>query len=507
MTERNDRTDRTPPKPEPRAGPADGVAATVKAYLESSGLLGDGLINALRTDDNGRVFDPRVEVASVGALDQSDNSQAQRLIQFALRKEPSGRWLALLRRRTARLKVEAVRSLESWFAALRSNPGANVAAHIAELIHQLDAETAALRREAARVSDALAQLNRQLQPIQAEIERALAQGSASWLARLFDLNHWWASLGRGVGLMARAMTAAQLVNDREAYACSADLIAAAIGIIQESRQVAEAESKRLAQLRDCLVAARQRAAQDRARALARLGAHPYAQVEATHPRQAERIGATVTAALPTPDLTAFLALNEAQLLEAVRAAALEQVRRATAHLDLVRLMEDEAHALAAGLRDAPHAPAMPLTPDELVLQALQTAYAQATRPALRASPNADAYELLLVGVTDETSPGFNFERATLASTGLRDRVLFLHVRTGLCLRDLAGFDAMSRRLEAALQRRNYYVLDVLAACDPGQPTVAPRAKPAAMQGVDDPANGNGRYASASSEDAPEEAAL
>lgn len=155
MTERNDLPNRAAPRPDGRAGPPDPVAATVKAYLESSGFIGDGLINALRTDDNGRVFDPRVDVASTTALDQADNSQAQRLIQFALRKEPSGRWLALLRRRTARLKAEATRDLEAWFAALRRDPAANVAAHVAELIHQLDAEATALRRESARIGDAL----------------------------------------------------------------------------------------------------------------------------------------------------------------------------------------------------------------------------------------------------------------------------------------------------------------------------------------------------------------
>lgn len=504
MTERTDLLNRASAKPEPRAGPADNVAATVKAYLESSGFIGDGLINALRTDDNGRVFDPRVDVASAAALDQTDNSQAQRLIQFALRKEPSGRWLALLRRRVARAKAEAVRDLEAWFAGLRSDPAANVAANVAELIHQLDAEAAALRREVARVSDALGQVNRQLQPLQAEIERALTHGGASWLARLFDLNNWWASLGRGVGLMARAMTAAQLVNDREAYAFSADLLTAAIGIVQELRQLAEAEAKRLTQLHDSLIAARQRAMHDRTRALARLGAHPYAQVEATHPRQVTRIGAGVPAVLPTADLTAFLAMDEAQLLETVRSAAFEQTRRATAHLDLVRLMEDEAGALAAELRDAPNSATTPLTPDELVLQALQAAYAHAIRPALRTSSDAEAYELLLVGVTDETSPGFNFEHATLASTGRRDRVLFLCVRTGLCLRDLVGFEAMAQRLDTALLRRNYYVLDALAGRNAELPAVALRVE-SNIASADDLPNGNGWRSPASSGDVPEEA--
>jgi len=445
---------------QPARKPDDAVIAAVRARLESSGLIGDGLLNWLKTDDNARVFDPRVDLGPA-ALDGENAAQAHRRIQFALRKEPSGRWIPLLRRRTARLKLAAAQALTEWFDALRNTPDLCAAAYVAELIRQLDAEIAALRREASRIGEALGQVNRQLQPLQAEIEKALTPGGSSWISRLLDLSAVMTTLGRGVSLMARVVTAERLVNDREEYAFSADLITAAIGVAQEAREAARAELDRLAQLRVNLLAAQQLLAEARAQVNSRLGTHPYAQVDATHPQQVARIGARIAAALSSNDLTTFLPMDPAQLFTTLQGAALEQTQRVTASLDLVQLMEDEAKALADNPGEA--AGRLPdIIPDELVLDALQATYRHAVSPSLKVSPDAQDYELSLVGVTDETAPGFNFERATLVSTGRRDRVQFLHVRVGLCLLDLIGFEQMTGRLESASQRRNYYVLEALA---------------------------------------------
>jgi hypothetical protein len=78
------------------------------------------------------------------------------------------------------------------------------------------------------------------------------------------------------------------------------------------------------------------------------------------------------------------------------------------------------------------------------------------------------------------------------------------VRTGLCLRDLVGFEAMAQRLDTALLRRNYYVLDALAGRNAELSAVALRVE-SNLKATDDLPNGNGWHSSASSEDASEEA--
>jgi len=131
----------------------------------------------------------------------------------------------------------------------------------------------------------------------------------------------------------------------------------------------------------------------------------------------------------------------------------------TADLSVKQLIERQAAALA------PNADAA----SDLTLAAMQMGLGLAGQPTLNlAQPHPNqppGRTLWLVGVRDASNAEFLFDDVALVGHNRRDQVQFLRLQTGLQLRDLADFAAMSARLDAVAPQRNPYVLDSLARDD------------------------------------------
>lgn len=436
----------------------------IEQFVERYDLSADDVIKAISVDEHGRRHMARVELGQI-SIDPADTGAREQIahlkshIDFATRKEASGRWLPSVRRRLARLKQIYTDQLLATINDQKRDAETRPAAFLSELIKHLDTDIAVLKRKHSEAQTTLARLTEQLRPLQQEIENAInpKSGGPIWTRVLDMVTSLVQTVGRSVGLVGKVMTAERLVNDREEYACMMDLISAALGLLQELRGKAQEELDQLRQLQQRLETAQANLDRQRTMAQTRLAKHPYAQVDVTNLRQAEFISARVTVDLSPGDLARYLEMDEQKLREAFYAVSLTQAHRHTSALGLTDIMEMEAAELSQANA--------PSRNNDLVVATIQMAYEHAGRDTLQLKPTALPRDWWLVGVPDETNPAFNFGGVSLVSTKRRDQFLFLRVRTGLSLSDLAGLEGMSSAFEQAAKRRNYFVLDALVADD------------------------------------------
>ncbi len=440
-------------------------AAEAKNFLARRGLMAEALVDAVRTDENGRPFNPTIGFGGLveGLNTQNEKERAPRVLshlQRALTPHPSGRWTALVTRRAAHIKREARPLLAEPFATLYADPRSRPGAWLTAFVAACDAEINTLEQQQAEAQAKLRQTEKELEPLQTRINAFLRDNATRrTMTRLIELfTTLLQAVDRGVGLTAVVLMAERLVNDREAHALVADSAGAAIGILQEARGRAQAERDRIGQFAARCSAVAQRIAAARAKAHAHLVAHPYADVDLTDAALVARLQADIPPPLPG-DLARLLELDEDGLYQALHDAALAQARQQTSTLSLLGLMEMQAADLESRTADAPSISA------DLVAATLEAAYRRIAARPVELDRKATLQDLWLVGVPDETNPGFAFEQATLVGAGRRDQIQFVHVQVGIAPHDLSAVTATRQPFEQALAQRNYFVLETLALDD------------------------------------------
>jgi hypothetical protein len=376
-------------------------------------------------------------------------------LQRALTPQPSRRWTPLIARRAVQLKYDGAQAIAASLAAA-CRDAARPAAWLAAFVKVCDAELALLDQRQSEARAKLRQAEKELEPLQARVNAFLqANASRHTITRLVELlTALLQAVDRGVGLTAVVLMAERLVNDRESQAFNLDTAAAAAGILQEIRAQAQAERERIGQFQAGCRAAAEQAAGARTAILARLTAHPYADVDMTDAALAERLQAHIQPAAAPGLLHDLLDLDGEQLYRQLFTAAVAQVRQQTLGLSMTELMDMQAAGMLGEEID-----------DDLSAATLEAAYRRTGIPSIELGRKASPQEWQLVGVLDETNPGFAFEQATLVGTGRRDQIQFMRVQVGIALQDLLAFSAVRESFEQAAAQRNYYVLDALAADD------------------------------------------
>ena len=437
-----------------------------RAFLARYGLTADALLDALSTDESGRAFNTTINLGGLvdGVNEQNERERAPRVLshlQRALTPQTSGRWMPLITRRTAQVKRESAAVLAELLGVMRES--ARPAAALRGLVQACDTELKALEHRRSDAQAKMRQAEKELEPLQARINAVLqANASRRTITHVIELvTTLLQVVDRGVGLTAVVLMAERLVNDREAHGLTADAANAAIGILQEVRGQAQAKRDELGQFVARCRAAAEHIASALAQSNAGLAAHPYADVDLTDTALVERLDANLPA-LPAADglrLEPFLALDEAQLYAQLHAAALSRVRKQTAALSLLDLMDLQATEMQG------QSPGPKTEGGDLVAATLEAAYRRVASPSIELGRRAAPQDWWLVGVPDETNPGFAFENATLVGSGRRDQIQFVHVQTGIALQDLTALAATRDSFEQASAQRNYYVLDALATDD------------------------------------------
>ncbi len=448
-------------------------AAEAMNVLSRYGLTAETLVDAVSTDESGRAFNTTIALGNLveGLTEQNEKERAPRVLshlQRALTPQPSGRWTPLITRRAAQIKGESGPILAEMFAALVRDSN-RPAAWLKALVEVCDAEIKTLERRRADAQVKLRQAEKELEPLQARISAFLqANASRSTITHLIELiTTLLQAVDRGVGLTAVVLMAERLVNDREARALTADAATAAIGILQEIRGQAQARRDEMGQFVSRCRAAAAQIASARTATRSRLAANPYADVDLTDAGLVERLGARVRG-MPTTDaahLTQFMALDETRLYHELVDAALAQVRKQTASLSLLDLMDMQATSMLSMGDVQGQLPVALSTDGDLVAATLEAAYRRVGNPAVELERRAAPQNWWLVGVPDETNPGFAFENATLVGSGRRDQIQFLHVQVGIAPQDLTAFVSTRESFEQASAQRNYYVLETLATDD------------------------------------------
>jgi hypothetical protein len=438
--------------------------AEAKAFLARYGLTADTLLEALSTDENGRAFNTMINLGGLvdGVNEQNERERAPRVLshlQRALTPQPSGRWMPLVTRRAAQVKHDAVPRVTDLLATVTRDAN-RPAACLAAFVQACEAELKALERVRTDAQARLRQAEKELEPLQVRINAFLqANASRRTITHLIELvTTLLQAVDRGVGLTAVVLMAERLVNDREAHGLRVDAANAAMGILQEARGQAQARRDEIAQfVARCRAVAEQIAS---ARASVGLAAHPYADVDLTDAALAERLNARIqtTPAVDGLRLEPFLGLDETQLYAGLHESALSRVRKHTALLSLLDLMDLQA----SEMQEPPEALA---EGGDLVAATLEAAYRRVGNPSVELARKASPEDWWLVGVPDETNPGFAFEHATLVGSGRRDQIQFVHVQTGISPQDLTALTASRDAFEQAAAQRNYYVLDALATDD------------------------------------------
>jgi len=441
-------------------------AVEAKNVLARFGLTADALVETVRADENGRVFNPAVAFGGLveGLTEKNEKERAPRVLghlQRALTPQPSGRWLPLVNRRTAHIKHEAETLLSDTFAALHADPHSRPGVWLKAFVEACDAEIRSLEQQRAEAQAKMRQAEKELEPLQTRIDAFLkSNATRQTMTRLVEvLVSLFQLVDRGIGLTAVVLMAERLVNDREAHALVTDAATAAIGILQEVRGLAQAERERIARLVARCRAVAERIASARETGQAHLVAHPYADVDLTEAALVERLQADLPPAVPPGDAAARLEMDEEALYHELHTAALAQARTRTAALSLVELMELQAADLHARAVETPPAG------DDLVAATLEAAYRHIGARPIELDRKATPQNWWLVGVADETNPGFAFENATLVGAGRRDQIQFLRVQVSIAPQDLVALAAARTPFEQALAQRNYFVLDALALDD------------------------------------------
>ena len=461
--------------------------AEARAFLARYGLTADALVNVVSMDETGRAFNTAIALSGLvdGVTEQNERERAPRVlshVQRALTPQPSQRWMPLITRRAAQIKRQATPITVEMLAALTPTLDASVrdanhpAAWLKAFVQACDAELKALDRLKTEAQSKMRQAEKELEPLQARINAFLrANASRGTITHLIELvTTLLQAVDRGVGLTAVVLMAERLVNDREAHALTMDAATAAMSILQEVRGLAQAKRDEIAQVLARCRAVAERIASAQARSGLSLTANPYADVDLTDAGLADRLIAYVKAT-SVPDgarLETCLAMDEAALYREITDAALGQVRKRTASLALLDLMDMQARSMLhtgenSGRSASSAEPQSPdATPeDDLVAATLEAAYRRVGSQSIELERKATPQDWWLVGVPDESNPGFAFENATLVGSGRRDQIQFLHVQTGLAPQDLTAYVTALDSFEQAQTLRNYYVLDTLATDD------------------------------------------
>jgi hypothetical protein len=451
--------------------PAVNYAVEVMNALARYGLTAEVLLDTLCADENGRALNTTIALGGLveGLTEQNEKERAPRVLshlQRALTPQSSGRWMPFLTRRAAQVKRDATLALSEALNALVSD-APRPAAWLRAWVEACDAEIKTLERKRADAHAKLRQAEKDLEPLQARINSFLqANASRRTITRLVEvLTVMLQTVDRGVGLTAVVLMAERLVNDREAHSLTVDATNAAIGVLQEVRGLAQARRDEVAQFVARCRAVEHQIAAARTTAAARLAAHPYADVDLTDAGLVERLSARVQAA-SAPDegrLPPLMALDQAQLVRRLVDTALGQVRQHTAALSLLELMDLQAMSMLGSASSEPTDNAA--GDGDLVAATLETAYRRVSNSSLELERKARPQDWWLVGVPDETNPGFAYDNATLVGTGRRDQVQFLHVQVGLAPQDLTAYAAAQAAFEQASAQRNYYVFEQLATDD------------------------------------------
>jgi hypothetical protein len=483
MSQPKDGTPATPANPAQLQAESTVFAKTI---LERNNWQGDDLVNALSLDDNGRKWQARVDL---GQLDpdaaaqavMSDLSALKSRLDFALRKEASRRWQPHINRRMARLRTAIATAVPPLSQDVRRNPALRPMLIWREVIRLLEAEISVLKRRSLEYQAGLNRTEEQLRANQAEIENVLQNPPGSGvLSRL--KNVLVNALSRGVNLVTQVMSAERLVNDREEYAYLISLATAATSLLQEAMALAQQAVDEVSHVRSEAETALSQVQQALATAQLRLCPHPYACVDETSLQQVALLQArlngqtsqmaSATAAqflsgfrLIENDLNAYQDMNAQQLRLQVYERAISQTRQQAANLTLIDVLEMRAQELSAlapqpGLGEVDGQAIFtdaPERPRDLVLDAFRLAADHTGRPALALLPEARPREWWMVGVMDDTNPGYDFGPSLLVSTRRRDQLQFLRVQTDLTLAQLADLEPAQAMLEAMLRERNVYV--------------------------------------------------
>lgn len=440
--------------------------AAAKSFLARHGLTADALTEAVRADEHGRPFNTTIVFGGLveGLSEKNEKERAPRVLshlQRALTPQPSGRWMPLMMRRTAQIKRDLAPIRSESFAGQTADARGRPAVWLKAFVETCDAEIRSLEQRRAEAQAKMHQAEKDLEPLQARINAFLRDNATRrTVTHLIEfLTTLLQVVDRGVGLTAVVLMAERLVNDREAHALNADAAAAAFSILQEVRAQAQAERERIAQFRaDCEKVLQQIDAR-RADAQARLVAHPYADVDLTDAALVERVQAQMPPAAAPGNPVSLIELDDARLYHALYEQALARASERTAALSLLELMEMQAADLQSSAAESPAAG------DDLVAATLEAAYHRIGGQSIDLDRKAAPQNWWLVGVPDETNPGFSFENATLVGTGRRDQAQFLHVQVGIAPNDLVALAAARQPFEQALAQRNYYVLEALALDD------------------------------------------
>jgi hypothetical protein len=443
---------------------AVGYAAETKAFLARQGLTADALMNAVSADETGRAFNTTVALGGLveGVTEQNERERAPRVlshVQRALTPQPSQRWMPLVTRRAGQIKRRAMPLVADWVAGVMRD-GKRPAAWLAAFVQACDAELQSLERARTEAQAKVRQAEKELEPLQARINAFLrANASRGTLTHLIEL---FAALlqavDRGFGLTAVVLMSERLVNDREAHALSVDAATAAMSVLQEARGQAQAKREEISQFLARCKSVAEQIASAQARSGSSLAANPYADVDLTDVKLVERLTLLVRATSAPDDVQPepLMTMDPAALFRELTETALNQVRKRTGSLSLLDLMDMQA----AQIQEESPGPA---AGDDLVAATLEAAYQRVGSPAIELERKATPQDWWLVGVPDETNPGFAFENATLVGSGRRDQIQFVHVQTGIAPQDLTALAAAQDSFEQACAQRNYYVLDALAA--------------------------------------------
>jgi DNA-binding FrmR family transcriptional regulator len=441
------------------------AATEATSVLTRYGWTGEMLFNFIRTNENHRVFNATITLNALtdGVTKENEKDRAPQVLghlQRALAPQPSGRWSPLVARRTAQAKQVIASRLSEMFGALYRDAERRPAIWLKALIDQLNVELKGLDRQRSDAQAQLRQAEAELQPLQQRINQFLqANASRQTITRFVEfLATLFQNIDRGVGLTSVVLMAERLVNDRETYAFAVDTAGAASSVLQEIRGQVQAEREQFDQfMLRCRHVAQQLAAA-RSSALARLAAHPYADINLAQDGLIDRLSARVPTEATNQPLNQLLALDEAQLFQKWREEWLVHTRQHTQAISLLELMEMEAAEIEARqAQEEGHA--------DLVVATLEAAYRRAATPALDLEKRVTPREWWLVGVPDETNSGFAFEDATLVGTGRRDQVQFVHVAVGLAPQDVMTYAATRDPFEQAALHRNFYVFEALAQDD------------------------------------------
>ena len=453
----------------------------VRSLLERSGLVCEDLIHRLSLDAHQRMVQVRVELQQIDPDKAQGRGRADDLagikphVNFALRKEPSRRWLPALRQRVEAARQSARADLAQSISAWLRQPQTPSAQLLAELLRQLDEEIQLARRRIAEQQAALGRIETQLRPVQTEIEAVFQPPPASsFLGKLRDLA--LATLTQGINVVTHVINAERLVNDREEYAFLHDVAQACANVLQEALAVTQQAHTQLAGIGQAVSSAQMLGEAAFERAHTGLQAHPYAQVDVTSVRQSVQLAHRHTLRLLDDDLGTYIGMSGQALFDQIYADAHEQVHARVATLSLTDLVElydisttsSSSSSSPAAVKSTAHISAgdsdQQRAGADLVMDALQLATERAGAPtlALRNGSGQNApQDWWLVGVADATNPGFHFGNSLLVSTQRPHQLQFLHVQTNLSLAQLEDFGVGDALFERALQERNYFVMDAL----------------------------------------------